>query len=177
MLLYKITLNSLGNFIFTFVCHCLVSEIFFATQREITKFPIYHHSPIYGWIDRYTNHTYIHLYRHIHINRWITETIRLYPTRLLCPWWLSGKESACQGKRHRRRRFNPWVRQIPWSRRWQHTPEFLSGKFYRQRSLVEYSPWGCKKNGTWLSMHAFLWDLCMYELSWFFLQFISLVSI
>ena len=28
-----------------------------------------------------------------------------------CPWWLSGKESACQC---RRCRFKPWVRRIPW---------------------------------------------------------------
>ena len=26
------------------------------------------------------------------------------------PWWLSGKESACQCRRHK---FNPWVRKIP----------------------------------------------------------------
>ena len=25
---------------------------------------------------------------------------------------------------------------------------FLSGKFYGQRSLVGYSPWGCKESGT-----------------------------
>ena len=30
------------------------------------------------------------------------------------PWWLSGKESACQC---RRLRFNPWVRKIPWRRK------------------------------------------------------------
>ena len=25
--------------------------------------------------------------------------------------------------------FNPWVRKIPWSRKWQPTPVFLLGKF------------------------------------------------
>jgi len=25
------------------------------------------------------------------------------------PWWLSGKESACQYRRHRRRGFDPWA--------------------------------------------------------------------
>ena len=29
------------------------------------------------------------------------------------PWWLSGKEFACQWKRLR---FDPWVREIPWRR-------------------------------------------------------------
>ena len=27
--------------------------------------------------------------------------------------WLSGKESACQHRRYRRHRFNPWVEKIP----------------------------------------------------------------
>ena len=31
------------------------------------------------------------------------------------PHWLSSKESAHQ---RRRRRFNPWVRKIPWRRKW-----------------------------------------------------------
>ena len=38
--------------------------------------------------------------------------------------------------------FDPWVRKIPWSRKWQPTPVFLPGKFHRQRSLAGYSPWG-----------------------------------
>ena len=29
-----------------------------------------------------------------------------------------------------------------WSRKWQPTPVCLPGKFYRQRSLAGYSPWG-----------------------------------
>ena len=38
---------------------------------------------------------------------------------------------------HKRCRFDPWVRKIPWRRKWQPTPVFLPGK-----SLVGYSPWG-----------------------------------
>ena len=34
---------------------------------------------------------------------------------------------------------------IPWSRKWQPTPIFLPGKLHGQRSLVRYSPWGCKE--------------------------------
>ena len=37
--------------------------------------------------------------------------------------------------------FNPWVRKVPWKRKWQPTPVFLSGKSYGHRSLVGYSPW------------------------------------
>ena len=45
-------------------------------------------------------------------------------------------------------RFNPWVRKIPWSRKWQPAPVFLSGKFHGQRTLVGYSPWGHKELDT-----------------------------
>ena len=34
--------------------------------------------------------------------------------------------------------------EIPWRRKWQPTPVFLPGKYYGQRSLAGYSPWGCK---------------------------------
>ena len=40
----------------------------------------------------------------------------------------SGKESACQSRRRKRRAFSPWVRKIPWRRAWQPTPVFLPGK-------------------------------------------------
>ena len=34
---------------------------------------------------------------------------------------------------------DPWVRKIPWRRKWQPTPVFLPGKFHGERSLVNYS--------------------------------------
>ena len=34
----------------------------------------------------------------------------------LLPRWLSDKESACQCRSHRRCKFDPWVRKIPWRR-------------------------------------------------------------
>ena len=43
--------------------------------------------------------------------------------------------------------FSPWVRKISWRRKWQSTPVFLPGKSHGQRSLVGYSPWGCKRVG------------------------------
>ena len=42
--------------------------------------------------------------------------------------------------------FDPWVRKIPWRRKWQPTPVFLLGKFHGQWSLVGYCPWGHKKS-------------------------------
>ena len=55
------------------------------------------------------------------------------------PWWLSGKEPACQCRKHE---FDPWVGKIPWSRKWQPTPILLPGTLHGQRSRVGYSPWG-----------------------------------
>ena len=62
--------------------------------------------------------------------------------------WLSCKESACQCRRHRAHEFNPWVRKIPWRRKWQPAPIFLPGKSHGQRSLEGYSPWGAKESDT-----------------------------
>ena len=42
--------------------------------------------------------------------------------------------------------FDPWVGKIPWSRKWQPTPVFLSEKSHGQRSLAGYSPWGGKES-------------------------------
>ena len=41
------------------------------------------------------------------------------------PRWYNGKESTYRYRRHRRCRFNPWVRKIPWSRKWQPTAVVL----------------------------------------------------
>ena len=65
-----------------------------------------------------------------------------FPTRILpshiqrygLPWWLIGKESACQC---RRCGFDLWVRKIHWRRKWQPTPVFLPGE----------SPWTEESGG------------------------------
>ena len=59
--------------------------------------------------------------------------------------WTELKESACQWKRHRRHRFDPWVGKIPWRRKWQPTPVFWPRKSHGQRNLVGYSPLGHKE--------------------------------
>ena len=45
-------------------------------------------------------------------------------------------------------RLDPWVGKIPWRRKWQHTPVFWPGESHGQKSLVGYSPWGCKESDT-----------------------------
>ena len=59
----------------------------------------------------------------------------LFPSKVSAglPWWLSGKEFACQSQRCG---FNPRVRKILWRRKWQPTPVFLPGKSHEQRSLA-----------------------------------------
>ena len=56
--------------------------------------------------------------------------------------WLGGKGSTCQCQRVG---LNPWIRKIPWRRKWQLTPVFLPGEFHGQRSPAGYSPWGLKR--------------------------------
>ena len=91
--------------------------------------------------------------------------------RLWCVLWLpmglSGKESACQCRRCRRCGFDPWVRKIPSSRKWQATSVFLPGLSHGQRSLVGYSPWGRKETDTTVHahMHSLLCRGNLYRLS------------
>ena len=63
-----------------------------------------------------------------------------------------------------RRGFDPWVGKIPWRRKWQPTPVFLHREFVGQRSLVGYSPWGCKEldmtEQLTLSLHFLKSRLC-----------------
>jgi len=56
------------------------------------------------------------------------------------PAGVRGKKPACQCRKHKRGRFNPWVEKIPWRRKWQPTPVFLPGECCGQRSLAGYSP-------------------------------------
>ena len=45
-------------------------------------------------------------------------------------------------------RFHPWVRKIPWRRKWLPAPVFLPGESHGQRILVGYSPWDCVQSDT-----------------------------
>ena len=71
------------------------------------------------------------------------------------PGLLSGKESACQ---LRRCRFDPWVRKIPWRRKWLPSPMFSQGKSHGGSSLVSYSLCGCKSVGHDLATKHWLWN-------------------
>ena len=62
--------------------------------------------------------------------------------------WFSGKESACQDRRCRRCKFDPWIGKKPRRGKWQPTPAFLPGESNGQRSRAGYSPWGHKELDT-----------------------------
>ena len=57
---------------------------------------------------------------------------------------LSGKESDCQCRRHRRQGLDPWVRKIPWRRKRQPAPVFLPGN-PMDRGAWGASLWDCKE--------------------------------
>ena len=58
---------------------------------------------------------------------------------LVAQWWRIRLQCG-------RLRFEPWVGQILWRRKWQPTPVFLPGKSCGQRSLAGYSPLGCQES-------------------------------
>ena len=49
--------------------------------------------------------------------------------------------------------FDPWVRKIPWRRKWHPTRVLLPGESHGGRSLVGYSPWGHKESDTTERLH------------------------
>ena len=66
------------------------------------------------------------------------------------PGGSDGKSTCLQCGRPR---FDPWVGKILWRREWKPTPVLLPGKFHGRRSLVGYSPWGCKESDTTERLH------------------------
>ena len=68
----------------------------------------------------------------------------------ILPWWLRGESICLQCGRPG---FDPWVRKIPWRRKWQSTPVFLPGESHGRRSLVGYSPQGRRESDTTERLH------------------------
>ena len=62
----------------------------------------------------------------------------------------------------------PWIRKIPWRKKWQPTPVFLPGKFNGQRSLIGYSPWDHKELDTTERLNSsssFVWAYSIFKLT------------
>ena len=80
------------------------------------------------------------------------------------PWWLSGKESTCQYRRHG---FNPWVGKILWRRKWPPTL-CVSRAHYRDEFFTTLSVFlNGDKNVYW---YLLKW------LSWFLESFIIIMK-
>ena len=72
----------------------------------------------------------------------------------------NSKEPACPFRRHKRHRFNPWVRKIPWKRAWQSTPYSCLENFM-DRGSWQTTIHGVAKNRTQLgnfSLYLFTWN-------------------
>ena len=52
-----------------------------------------------------------------------------------------------------------------WSRKWQHTPVFLPGKFHGERSLAGCSQWGHKESDTTEQLGTHTWPSNTTDLS------------
>ena len=58
----------------------------------------------------------------------------------------------------------PGSGRFPWRRKWQPTPVFLPGESHGRRSLVGYSPWGCKELDTTERLHFTSCFLYLFQL-------------
>ena len=83
----------------------------------------------------------VYIYVNNMYNTCISENLWIFA------WWLRWWRICLQC----RTGFNPWVRKIPWRRKWQPIPIFLPGEFHGQRSLAGYTAHGFTKTETWLS--------------------------
>ena len=112
----SLKVRQLSNFTFTFHFHALEKEM--AT-----------HSSVLAWRIPGTGESgglpSMGLHRVGHDWSGLAAAAVLYVGLCGFPWWLSGKESACQW---RRCRFNLWYGKILWRRKWQLT-------------LLHSSPW------------------------------------
>ena len=88
-----------------------------------------------GWGGRFKREgTYVYLWLS-HVDVWQKPGL---------PWWLRWSRIHLQCRRPR----FPGSGRSPWRGEWQPTPVFLPGEFHGQRSLADYSPWGCKESDT-----------------------------
>ena len=117
---------------------CCLLPYFLGLERKNLNHP----SITKMWTQSQSNHSF-----QIQISSFLSYLVQIMLS-LGLPRWLSSDESSCQCRRHR---FDPWVRKIPWRRKWQPTPVFLPGKS-RTGGLVGYSPWahkGLSMTGGW----------------------------
>ena len=118
--------------IFTELCdhhHCLITEHFYHLQKK--PMPISSHSTLPLSQSQASSDLLS-----------ISIDLLIYNITYELSQWLSGKESACQCQRCK---FRPWIRKIPWRRKWQPTAVFLPGRSHGERNLMGYTVHGDAK--------------------------------
>ena len=86
------------------------------------------------------------------LQSWFWHWITTWPWPLASALWETGfpggpSGTACQCRRRKRCRFDPWVSKVPWRRPWQPTPVFLPEESHGQGTLAGYSPRGSQRVG------------------------------
>ena len=72
----------------------------------------------------------------------------MFPFRNGFPGGTSGKEPACRCRRHKRYRFDSWVRKIPQEEEMAIDSRILAWRIPRTEEPAGYSPWGRKESDT-----------------------------
>ena len=79
---------------------------------------------------------------------WLLNFWASSPLSLGHPRWCNGKESTFQFRSCRRHGFDPWVRKIPWSRKWQPIPIFLLENSMDRGPWKAIVHWGHEESDT-----------------------------
>ena len=112
----------------------------------------------------------------VFILTWIIPSFIL-GNMVLCRW-LSDKESAFQCRRRRRHGFDPWIRKIPWRRKWQPTPVLLPGKSWKMdREAWRATIHRVAKSQTQLSPWAWARVLSKFRSLFFFVAFFVMAHV
>ena len=74
----------------------------------------------------------------------------------------SGKEPTCQGRRHKRGRFDSWAKRSPGGGNGNPLQLFIPREFHRQKSLVGYGPKDPKELDILEQLST---DTCTYDIN------------
>ena len=107
-------------------CHALLQGIFLMQGLNPHLLRLLHCRAGYLPLaspGKHTSHK-VHQFNIHHVKVYDSVAFSIFPRTFLVAHC---KESACQCRRCKRLVFDPWVRKIPWRRKWQPTSVFLSG--------------------------------------------------